>query len=265
MALTQTFFSLLLLLPICSVSQTTGNITVGGSSLKLTTLHVSLLLRPERTIVWYANGDKLAPWGSKVELNADRGLVLTSPRGEELWTSEILTGGLAYGLMEDTGNFVLQDSNFNKVWESFQYPTDTILPTQIIERGGVLSSQQSETNFSKGRFQLRFVEAGNKQSIKVGSLVLHVINLPTTEPTRPYYVKDSTAGDTNASSPGRQLLFSESGYIYFLKENGERLNLSQGGHSTGNFFFRVTLNFDGIFTVYSHPKSSTVNGSWTAV
>lgn len=37
----------------------------------------------EKTIVWYANGDNPAPKGSRIELVADRGLVLTSPQQQE--------------------------------------------------------------------------------------------------------------------------------------------------------------------------------------
>ncbi|KAG2675054.1 hypothetical protein I3760_13G166400 [Carya illinoinensis] len=166
--------------------------------------------------------------------------------------------------MNDTGNFVLEDNSFNRVWESFLDPADTILPTQRMERGGFLSSRQSETNFSKGRFQLRFVQYGNKQRIEVGTLVLNTINLPTNEPNSPYYGNDSTVGG-NASNPGKQFVFDESGYMYILKENEERSIVSPESLSTGNSYFRATLNFDGIFTLYSHPKTATGNESWTEI
>jgi hypothetical protein len=150
---------------------------------------------PDKTIVWYPTEDKPAVKGSKVELIADRGLVLTGPQGEELWTTN--TTGTLYGYMNDTGNFLLQDSDYSNIWESFKYPSDTLLPTQIMERGGVLSSRRSETNFSKGRFQLRLVDNGN--------LVLNTINLPTDNPNEAYYASQTTAGDSNTSSPGKQL------------------------------------------------------------
>ncbi|MFS7958327.1 putative protein kinase RLK-Pelle-SD-2b family [Helianthus anomalus] len=35
--------------------------------------------------------------------------------------------------MNDTGNFVIVDGISRKVWESFRFPTDTILPTQVME------------------------------------------------------------------------------------------------------------------------------------
>ncbi|KAG2675055.1 hypothetical protein I3760_13G166500 [Carya illinoinensis] len=62
-----------------------------------------------------------------------------------------------------------------------------------MERGRVLSSRQSENNFSKGRFQLRFIEGRSK-------LVFNSINLPTTEPNEAYYEKKSTVSDSNTSS-----------------------------------------------------------------
>ncbi|KAE8037042.1 hypothetical protein FH972_009668 [Carpinus fangiana] len=288
-SLAQTLFFLLLLLPISAVAEANGRITVGSSlSTTVNFLWVSpsgdfafgfrqlngsdfFLLSiwynkiPDRTVVWHANGDKPAPRGSKVNLTAVHGLVLSNPQGDELWISQILTGVAAYGAMNDTGNFVVEDSNFNNVWESFQNSTDTMLPTQIMERGGVLSSRQSETNFSKGKFQLRFIKGGNDQGIQQGNVVLNTINLPTVEPNGPYYEIDSTVGDCNTSSAGKQLVFNESGYIYILQENDERITIAQGSLSTGNLYFRVTLNFDGIFTLYSHPKTSTGNESWTPI
>ena len=45
---------------------------------------------PEKTLVWYANGDHLAPEGSKVELTLDGSFRLTSPQGEEIWKCAFL-------------------------------------------------------------------------------------------------------------------------------------------------------------------------------
>jgi hypothetical protein len=285
LSLAHTLFFLLLLLPTSAVAQTNAKITVGDSlsttdnsswvspsgdfafgfrqlnSPDFFLLSIWYNKIPDRTIVWHANGDKPAPRGSKVDLTAARGLVLTGPQGEKLWSSsdQSLTSAVAYGVMNDTGNFVLEDRNFSKLWESFQYPTDTMLPTQIMERGGILSSRQSETSFSKGRFQLRFLQ-------EAGILVLNTINLPTVDPNGPYYQINSTAGDLNTSNSGKQLVFNASNYIYILRENDERITVADGNILNGNNqYFRVTLNFDGIFTLYFHPKTSGGNESWTAI
>ena len=93
---------------------------------------------PDKTVVWYARLDNPVPRGSKVELITDRGLVLIGPQNDELWLTN--STGTLFGFMNNTGNFVLEDSNFIKLWESFKNPSDTMLPAQIMERGGVLSS-----------------------------------------------------------------------------------------------------------------------------
>ena len=54
-----------------------------------------------------------------------------------------------------------------------------------------------------------------------------------------------------------------SGYIYILRENDERITIAQGSLSTGNLYFRVTLNFDGIFPLYFYPKTFTGNEAGT--
>ncbi|XP_040362091.1 G-type lectin S-receptor-like serine/threonine-protein kinase LECRK3 isoform X1 [Rosa chinensis] len=177
--------SLLFLLPVSVLSQTNGSIVVGaslsaaGNSSWISSsgefafgfqqlensdrflLSIWFAKIPDRTIVWYANGDRPAPKGSIVNLTANSGLLLTSPQGEELWRSETIVGVVAYGLMNDAGNFVLENEKSEKLWETFKNPTDTMLPGQIMEIGGKLFSRQSETNYVRGRFQLTLQQDGN--------------------------------------------------------------------------------------------------------
>ncbi|KAB5565162.1 hypothetical protein DKX38_005216 [Salix brachista] len=209
---------------------------------------------PEKTVVWYANGDNPAPRESKVDLTADSGLVLTDPQGNLIWASVIDLGSVSSGVMNDTGNFVLQDTNSDKLWESFTHPTDTLLPTQIMEAAGVVSSRRTETNFSLGRFQLRFLD---------GNLVLNSMNLPTKFAYDAYY-KSGTSNASNSSNSGYRLIFNESGYMYILRRNGLRSYLTEGTVPT-DFYHRATLNFDGVFTQYFYPKASSGNRSWSSV
>ncbi|MCH97359.1 G-type lectin S-receptor-like serine/threonine protein kinase RLK1-like, partial [Trifolium medium] len=83
-----------------------------------------------KTVVWYANGDNPAPKGSKVVLTYSDGLVLTSPNGDKLWNTEGLSIQVSRGVFNDTGNFVLEDVEFNILWETFKFPSDTMLPSQ---------------------------------------------------------------------------------------------------------------------------------------
>ncbi|KAK2406073.1 G-type lectin S-receptor serine/threonine-protein kinase LECRK3 [Trifolium repens] len=211
----------------------------------------------DKTVVWYANRDSPAPTGSKVELDANDGLVLTSPYGIQLWKTEGLNAKVSRGVFNDTGNFVLKGDKLNSVWETFQFPSDTLLPTQALQKGGKLSSRLKETNFTKGRFELLLQNDGN--------LVMHSINLPSGNVNENYY-ESKTVG-SNTSSAGTQLVFDRSGYLYVLGENNEKYNVSEEESkvSTTDFYLRGTLNFDGVFTLYKHPKSSAESEGWTIV
>ncbi|PPD76419.1 hypothetical protein GOBAR_DD26636 [Gossypium barbadense] len=98
-----------------------------------------------------------------------------------------------------------------------------------------------------------------------GDLVLATVNLPSKHVNDPYY-KIVTAGDSNSSSPGFQLVFNESGYLFVLRENEERSVLTPTiTGSAKDLYYRATLDFDGVFTLYSHPKASTGNDTWTSL
>ncbi|KAF4359208.1 hypothetical protein F8388_005317 [Cannabis sativa] len=109
---------------------------------------------PEKTVVWYADTpNNPTPKGSKLELTTDRGLLLTDPQNQELWNSNPIISQVNMALFNDSGNFVLVNKNSEKIWESFSHPTDTLLPTQVLEKGDVVSSRASlSTNFSKGSY-----------------------------------------------------------------------------------------------------------------
>ncbi|KAK3443536.1 hypothetical protein EUGRSUZ_B03650 [Eucalyptus grandis] len=166
---------LLLPFPLSTKAQTYGNQTSGSS---LTTNDQNSWLSPsgefafgfqkigtteyllavwfdkidEKTIIWSANGDNLAAEGSKVQLSADGRLVLTDPKGEELWAPSPTVSGVTYAAMLDTGNFILANQDHANLWETFSQPTDTILPTQMLNQGIVVNARYSATNYSTGRF-----------------------------------------------------------------------------------------------------------------
>jgi len=204
------------------------------------------------TIVWFANTEKPAPKHSKVELTANDGLVLTAPNGDRLWNTGT-TARVSRGLFNDTGNLVLQDGGSNNAWESFKDYRNTLLPYQTMERGQKLSSKLRENDFNTGRFELFFQNDGN--------LVMRSINLPSGYSNENYYESGT------ALSAGRRLVFDSSGDMYILIENNGRYNLSEEGVgvSTTQFYLRATLDFDGVFTLYQHPKGSSGSGDWTPV
>nr|XP_043611869.1 G-type lectin S-receptor-like serine/threonine-protein kinase LECRK3 [Erigeron canadensis] len=210
---------------------------------------------PDRTIVWYPKDGPMVPRGSKAELINRRGLVLSDPQGIEVWTSASSSNDIAYGLMNDTGNFQLVGSNSSPIWESFDHPADTMLPTQIMGIDGEINSKMSQTNFSGGRFQLRLIRDGN--------LVLNTIDMFTGSAGDAYYAS-GTNDASNSTNSGYQLIFDVTGYLYILRGNGQRFDLTtRGSLPSGDYYHRATLDSDGIFTQYYYPKNpSSPNTSW---
>ncbi|KAM3326466.1 hypothetical protein P3S67_001592 [Capsicum chacoense] len=115
---------------------------------------------PEKTIVWSANRDHPVRVGSKVNLTQSGRLVLTEPDGREF---VLYNGtGTSYASMQDDGNFVLRNSSSGVLWGSFDFPTDTILPGQVLVMGQKLfSSANGTVDYSTGKYRLEMQTDGN--------------------------------------------------------------------------------------------------------
>ncbi|XP_077231776.1 G-type lectin S-receptor-like serine/threonine-protein kinase LECRK2 [Tasmannia lanceolata] len=267
-------FLLVLLFPLSAMAQTNGTISLGSSlstsdnsswvspsgyfafgfkpvaDKNLFLLAIWFDKVPEKTIVWSAHRGNLVLYGSKVELTSSGQLVLSNNQGQEIWTAQVTTGSATSAAVLDTGNLVLLNSNSGITWQSFDHSTDTILPSQILDMGTTLSSRETETNYSSGKFELRFQTDGN--------LVLYTTNLLTNYLYNAYW-SSGTAG-TNS-----QMIFNQSGYIYLRQTNGSVHNLTLGNIvSTRDCYHRATLDFDGVFRQYIYPRN-WAGESWSIV
>ncbi|KAJ8630832.1 hypothetical protein MRB53_024155 [Persea americana] len=124
-------------------------------------------IRPE-TIVWVANRDTpLADSSGIITIDVNGDLVILDGRGGAIWSTNTSTlAKIAHAELLDTGNLQLRevdsDNTRRVLWESFDYPTDTHLPTMKLysdpkrndTRVGMTSwrsaSDPSPGNFSSG-------------------------------------------------------------------------------------------------------------------
>ncbi|XP_021294250.1 receptor-like serine/threonine-protein kinase SD1-8 [Herrania umbratica] len=88
---------------------------------------------PDRTYVWIANRDKPLANSSGIFKLEDRNLVLLDQGQNLVWSSNITKGDNPVAQLLDSGNLVLREANINDetnhyLWQSFDYPTDTLLP-----------------------------------------------------------------------------------------------------------------------------------------
>ncbi|XXG71281.1 hypothetical protein AAC387_Pa07g0575 [Persea americana] len=92
-------------------------------------------IRPE-TIVWVANRDKpLADSSGIITIDVNGDLVILDGRGGAIWSTNTSTlAKIAHAELLDTGNLQLREvdsdnSTRRVLWESFNYTSDTFLPT----------------------------------------------------------------------------------------------------------------------------------------
>ncbi|XP_030466575.1 putative receptor protein kinase ZmPK1 [Syzygium oleosum] len=114
---------------------------------------------PNCSVVWMANRDEpVNGRSSKLSLRENGDLQLIDAGGTVVWFTN--TGSPSRSFMNlqllDTGNLVLRDDKHATLWQSFDSPTDTLLPEQKLTPNAPLISSRSKNNFSSGYYKLYF-------------------------------------------------------------------------------------------------------------
>ncbi|KAL8046833.1 hypothetical protein ABFX02_08G199600 [Erythranthe guttata] len=118
-------------------------------------------------VVWSANRNNPVKINATLQLTADGNLVLRDADGTLAWSTN--TGKMSVrGLnMTESGNLVLFDSKNSVVWQSFDHPTDVLVPGQILVSGKNLTASSSPTNWTDaGLFSLSMTTTGLVASIQ---------------------------------------------------------------------------------------------------
>jgi len=199
----------------------------------------------QKTIIWTANRDD-PPLPKDVELlltNNGR-LVLRSKDGQQTSLLNASLPACSSASMHNTGNFVLYSSDSRIIWQSFDVPTDTILPGQRLPPGKQLVSSISGTNHASGNFQLLMQNDGN--------LVQYLVNGPR-EPDYSYWDSETfTAGDNVT------LNLDGNGWLYLLNATGFSIkNFTAQRNPSYIAFYRFTIDFDGLLRLYSHSLNQS--------
>nr|TKR98785.1 hypothetical protein D5086_0000199460 [Populus alba] len=114
-------------------------------------------------------------WESKLEDMASRQIWIRPESGGS---------GTAYAAMFDTGNFMVARQAGANLWQSFDEPTDTLLPSQNLNLGAQLIAPYLENNYSDGRFKFILQADGN--------LLLYTTRYPTTTSNVAYWSTQSS-------------------------------------------------------------------------
>ncbi|XP_009763890.1 G-type lectin S-receptor-like serine/threonine-protein kinase SD2-5 [Nicotiana tabacum] len=120
-------------------------------------------------LVWSANRNHPVKPNATLQLGQDGNLVLADSDGALVWSTNT-NGKSVSGLnLTETGNLVLFDNTNRTIWQSFEHPTDSMLPGQSLVSGQKLIASISATNQSQGLLS---------STILNGSLVTYVDSDP---------------------------------------------------------------------------------------
>ncbi|KAI3441037.1 ANK_REP_REGION domain-containing protein [Psidium guajava] len=203
-----------------------------------------------RTVIWTANrDDPPVSAGATLLFTNDGRLILRSSQGQE--TSITSASLSAYSAsMLDSGNFALYDPKGSVLWQSFDSPTDTLLPTQRLLAGQQIISSISATNHSTGLFRLKMQNDGN--------LIQYPVNTPDTAPYSYFTSWTGKAGDNvslNFNVDGHMFLLNTTGYIIW--------NITPRGLPTKSTIFIFRIDTDGLMRMYSYDLNQ--KGNWSVV
>lgn len=141
----------------------------------------------DHQLVWSANRNRPVKANATLELGQDGNLVLADSDGTLVWSTNT-TGKSASGLnMTEMGNLVLFDKTNHTIWQSFDHPTDSLLPGESLVPGQKLIASVSATNWSQGLLSLAILN---------GSLTTYIDSDPpqfyyaSRYPDSPYFIFD---------------------------------------------------------------------------
>ncbi|GJZ04830.1 G-type lectin S-receptor-like serine/threonine-protein kinase LECRK3 [Tanacetum coccineum] len=216
-----------------------------GSSLVAGTQSMDDACSERKTVVWtaYRDDPPVSP-NATLELTHKGELVLVS---EQSGVNKTIAANMSSALMNDDGNFILYNDSMDVVWQSFHYPTDSILRGQSLLGGSELVSSVSKTNLSSGRFCIKMQMDGN--------LVMYPINTVEEHRTS-YWATNTSEHGMNASK--NYLYLSDAGLQLIDGNISDVISFLYDGPATV-----ATLGDDGIFRVYSYNQiNSTYSLAW---
>ncbi|CAI9777592.1 unnamed protein product [Fraxinus pennsylvanica] len=200
---------------------------------------------PEKTVVWTANrDDPVFPRNANLLLTNDGRLTLQQEDRDDINIASSVRPVVSASML-DNGNFVLYDSSRRITWQSFDSPTDTLLPDQRLPPGMDLVSSASKTNPARGIFRLAMQGDG------------HLVQYPVeiSGPNYAYYASGTMGTGNNVS-----LNLDNNGHLYLFNGSSIIKNLTTGQYRKRTIYL-VRIDVDGIFRLYY--RSLDPQGNWT--
>ncbi|KAL7592386.1 hypothetical protein Lser_V15G35260 [Lactuca serriola] len=188
------------------------------------------------TVVWVANRDFPLPGASSgiLKIISPGNLVLINDTNDIIWSSNTTSSVNAIAQLDDTGNLIVKERIEEKIlWQSFDYPTDTLLPGMKLGRSFVtgkewhLSSWKSNQDPAPGEFTWSTDTNGFPQDLlKQGTSIKFRIG-----PWNGIWFSGGSGVNRNIINADMVINGTEVVYSYFLRNSSvvSRLVLSSSG------------------------------------
>ncbi|KAJ3702048.1 hypothetical protein LUZ61_005753 [Rhynchospora tenuis] len=198
------------------------------------------------TAVWTANSNRpVYGVGSIVKLRKDGNLVLKDFDGGVIWATNVSTQNAYRAELLNSGNLVIKDQGNITLWQSFDYPTDTLLPNQPITANTNLIAFRAPLSADYYKF---YFDDNYILSLRYENPKFSTIYWPN-----PVY---TVYGNGRVSSVSRKFGSLDRSGI-FTSSDGLRFEASDLGPQTWR---RLTLDSDGNLRLYSLNE---FDGSWS--
>ncbi|KAJ8623732.1 hypothetical protein MRB53_032262 [Persea americana] len=206
------------------------------------------------TPVWMANRDQPVN-GRRSALSLQKGgnLVLTDAGRLVIWKTDTASSSPVQLRLQNTGNLMILQISTNKtLWQSFGFPTDTLLPLQPFTREMKLIASRSQSNYSSGFYSFFF------DNDNIMRLLYSTPNISSTFWPDPGLVTWDAGRTTYNSS--RIAAFDSSGYF----QSSDDLKFSASDFGVGPMR-RLTIGYDGNLRLYSLDEKGDWGISWQAI
>ncbi|KAG0563872.1 hypothetical protein M758_8G062600 [Ceratodon purpureus] len=238
--------------------------------------------------IWYAKVSKMTPvWMPKTSIVLSSKAILSLSRDDGLQLQDSISQGslpvwntptkmvnVTMATILNSGNLVLYNSTNHILWESFEQPTNTLLPNQRYSSNNkiMLYSWKDENNYTTGLGQ--YVMRWNSSNYLELDYLTHWIPLVvywTSYIPSLSYVGNVTGngtgnGTTNVIGNTSVVLTSMGEFRASMAPNIYTV-IGKSNISTGDYLRRITLDIDGQLRMYSWQIGTSKDWSieWSAV
>lgn len=182
-------------------------------------------------------------------------MVLTDVDGTMVWETNTTSTDVNKAVLLNSGNLVLKNQKGEILWQSFDYPTDTLLPSQTLTKSTTLKSASRRGSFESGYFILSF-NSNNVLTLTYDGPDISSVYWPSPNPGFDVFAYGRTSYNSSRIAVLDDFgTFSSSDRWYFTASDVD-FGIRR----------RLTMDYDGNLRIYSLSESTGLwSISWQAI